>query len=346
MKKIFKSYTFNITLIVALTAFVVWFALKDNYKEMAQIFSQIEVRWIFVILVFVFLMNMFAGIILTRLTKLSNPHYSYKDGFVCTLVGALVSGITPSSTGGQVAQIYAFKKQGVPISDSASVLWMDFILYQTILCGLVSVLFILRFTYFFNHYSQMFIFALIGFIVNAALIVGLWAVAKFPKVYTFITTKGMQICCKLKMIKDPEKSLNNLHIQLAKFNSEILKLKGHRSLIIQCCLLHLVRLLVYYSIPFITFIALGIEVNSANFIDCLALASFVSMINAFIPIPGASGGTEITFVLMFSTLFGTLAAKTTMLVWRFMTFYLVLMLGVVAFFYIKFKKDYNSLKGD
>ena len=36
-----------------------------------------------------------------------------------------------SATGGQFGQIYIMKKQGIKVSDAASLLWADFIVYQT-----------------------------------------------------------------------------------------------------------------------------------------------------------------------------------------------------------------------
>jgi uncharacterized protein (TIRG00374 family) len=59
------------------------------------------------------------------------------------------------------------------------------------------------------------------------------------------------------------------------------------------------------------------------------------MVNAFIPLPGASGGTEATFLLMFSTIFNQLDVRMVMLLWRFMSYYFDMMLGAIVFLIAK-----------
>ena len=64
------------------------------------------------------------------------------------------------------------------------------------------------------------------------------------------------------------------------------------------------RFIVYYSIPYFVILTLNIELDASRIVDVICLTAFVSMVNAFIPVPGASGGTEITFVTVFAPLVG------------------------------------------
>ncbi|MEG0076955.1 lysylphosphatidylglycerol synthase transmembrane domain-containing protein [Anaerorhabdus sp.] len=338
-KKIVKSYAFNIALVVGFTGLVLWLTLKDNYQEILSMLQSANVGWLLVIPALAILYQVIIGWILQRLTLLSNPKYKLSQGVVNAFVASFFHGVTPSASGGQFAQIYIFKKQGVRVSDSASILWMDFIIYQSTMVASVFILLLLKFTYFYRHYSQFFLLVLVGFLINGSIIVGLWALATFPKVYTWLSTKGILIGVKLHIVKDKEKALANLDIQLQRFASETKKLKAHRKTIILVILANFVRLFVYYIIPYFCALALNIPVDASLIIDVLALSSFVSMINCFIPIPGASGGTEATFILMFSTIFGAVGASTTMILWRFITYYFVMILGGLTFIYAKAKPD-------
>ncbi|SJZ76505.1 lysylphosphatidylglycerol synthase transmembrane domain-containing protein [Anaerorhabdus furcosa] len=338
-KKIVKSYAFNIALVVGFTGFVLWLTLKDNYQEILAMIRGANVGWLLVIPALAILYQVIIGWILKRLTLLSNPKYKLSQGVVNAFVASFFHGVTPSASGGQFAQIYIFKKQGVRVSDSASILWMDFIIYQSTMVASVFILILLRFTYFYAHYSQFFLLVLVGFMINGAIIIGLWALVTFPKVYTWLSTKGILIGVKLHIVKDREKALANLDIQLERFASETKKLKGHRKTIILVILANFVRLFVYYIIPYFCALALNIPVDANLILDILALSSFVSMINCFIPIPGASGGTEATFILMFSTIFGSVGASSIMILWRFITYYFVMILGGLTFIYAKAKPD-------
>lgn len=334
MKKM-TNYLVNLLLIVGLTGFVLWFTLKDNFNEVMGILSQVQFSWLAVIVFVVLFYQLVIGWILTQLTKMSNPHYKLRHGFLNALVASFFHGITPSASGGQFAQVYVFKKQGVAVSDSASVLWMDFVVYQSTMILSVLLLILCRFHYFYTNYSQFFILVLFGFFINGLVIVGLWALAKFPVVYTWLSTKGIVIAHKLHIVKDEQKALTSLQSQLERFASETKRLKNHRILIVKIVIANLFRLALYYSIPFFCAKALGIKIGPELLISVMALSSFVSMINAFIPIPGASGGTEATYVLMFSTILGKLGATTTMILWRVTTYYFIMIIGAIAFIIVK-----------
>ena len=70
--------------------------------------------------------------------------------------------------------------------------------------------------------------------------------------------------------------------------------------IILCALVNTVRLTLLFSLPFLVGLALHIPLEWPQMLDVIALSSFVTMANSFIPIPGASGGTEVVFNLLFS----------------------------------------------
>jgi len=58
-----------------------------------------------------------------------------------------------------------------------------------------------------------------------------------------------------------------------------------------------------------------------------------------VPLPGASGATESLFVLSFSTVIGKASAASIMILWRFFSFYLILILGGIMFFRVRHIKS-------
>jgi uncharacterized protein (TIRG00374 family) len=271
--------------------------------------------------------------------RLTHPKYSLKQGFVNSYTAGLFNNITPGASGGQIAQGYIFRKQGIPVSTSVGVLWLDFIVYQTTMCIFVLGLLLLKFDHFYRNYSQFFLIVILGFAVAMAIIVFLWALALSPKFYTWLTTSGLNIGVKLHLVKDRQKSLDSLNTQLEQFGREVVVLKTHKKMIVLLGVEDLLRLIIYYSIPFLCAYALQLEVHPSMYLDMLALSSFVAMVNAFLPMPGSSGGTEATFVLMFSTLFSKVDATSIMILWRTVTFYQVLIVGTFVFLYARTRKD-------
>ena len=339
LRKLFSNYLFNIGLIIGLSLLVVYLTVKDNPKEIFDQLRTAKPFWILAIVIAVILIRVFSGMAITYECNLTRPEYTLRQGIENAFVGGFFNEITPSASGGQFAQVYIFRKQGVPVTESAGVLWMNFIIYQSTMVASVFLLILLKFHTFYAKYSKFFSVVLLGFAVNAVVIVSLWALVKFPRFYTWLTTRGIEIGAKFRIVKDREKALASLDAQLKRFQDEIQILSRNKSMVAKVAIIHLLRLLVYYSIPFLCAKALRVPCPLSRLLDVITLSSFVSMVNAFIPLPGASGGTEATFVMMFSTIFGLTAVRPIMLLWRFMTYYFDMMLGGIVFLIAKNRRD-------
>lgn len=132
--------------------------------------------------------------------------------------------------------------------------------------------------------------------------------------------------------------LETINGQLERFTYEAEHLKDHKKELFIAVILCIIRLIFYYAIPFVIFMAMGINADFDLFLNCLAMGSFVSIVSGLIPIPGASGGTEAIFVMMFSNLFAGNIVTSAMLIWRFLTYYLMMIVGSICFIYIKMMK--------
>ncbi len=63
--------------------------------------------------------------------------------------------------------------------------------------------------------------------------------------------------------------------------------------------------------------------------DILALQAFLYIAISFVPTPGTVGAAEGGFHVIFAARFGAGAVFAPMLIWRFLTYYLMLIVGSV-----------------
>ena len=333
MKK--NNYFLNFALIGVITAIALWFALKDNFHEVMNAIQQMSIVSLSIILVWGFLFTCVSGCCYYVLGKKYVKNYSLFKGIVVSFTGTFFSGITPSSTGGQFGQAYIMRKQGIEYSDGASLLWADFIIYQTTMMLYVTTLFLMKFSYYQSQ-SAWFNLVLAGYFVNAIVILSLYMMAFFPNVCVYVSKLCVTILSKLHILKDPEKTLESWTYQVTSFTKEIKKLSRDKKIIVKCILINIVRLTLFYSLPYVIAVCLDISIEPGQILDIIALSSFVSMANCFIPIPGASGGTEMMFSILFYPLTGMLTSAV-MLLWRVSTYHIILLFGGLIFMIAKMK---------
>ena len=132
---------------------------------------------------------------------------------------------------------------------------------------------------------------------------------------------------KFKIIKKPEKAYASIDKGINDFHISTQYIIKYKFKVIKSVLLSIVNLVFLFSIPYFIYVAFGHTEKSI--IDFITMQSFLSLAVSFFPIPGASGASEGGFYLFFSTYFTKAPVFIAMLIWRFVSYYLVLIVGSV-----------------
>lgn len=328
-----KKYFWNILLIITVTVIAMYFALRDNFSQIMAAIARMNVLSLLFVLAWGLAINVAIGLGYQILTLHYKKGYTLWQGVVVAFTGTFFAGITPSSTGGQFGQIYVLKKQGLSYSDGASLLWADFIIYQTVMMIYVTILFALRYSHYANLNAWFWI-VFAGYLVNVVVILGLYTMALFPKVYIWLSGKVPPILAKIHLCKDPEHQSQAWIEQVTGFTTQIRDLSHNKMIVLKTAGANVLRLTMYYALPYIVAVSLGIRLPISSLIDCMALASFVTMANSFVPLPGASGGTEVFFTMLFSSMLGPLTGAV-LLLWRFSSYYIPVIAGALVFMVFK-----------
>lgn len=329
MKKLFGNIWFNMLFIVSLTVLALVFALYDSYESVWNTIKHLDPYKLFLILALGVLPYLCWGWILTTLGRTLNPKFKFKHGMINAYVAGFMSGITPSSTGGQFAQVYAFKKHGMKASQGAGLVSMDFYIYQ-IAFVITAIIMYVTYLSTYTHVAISLVFG-IGLFFNSFVVIVLWIMVEFPKLYHKLSFWAIHLLHKMKFIKNKEKILKDWNDTLEHFNEAIENVKENKSIFWKILGLNILKNILYFSTPFFIAAILGIPVNYRDFFPMVALGCFVSTSNTFVPLPGASGATEGLFVVVFSTVIGKGGAASTMILWRLANFYMPVLIGGYLF---------------
>lgn len=346
MNKQVKKYIINISIMLIITIIAIYFVLKDDASLVIESLKTANILYILIGLILILITFLSEALILYILARLYNDEYRYYQGFFNFMIGRFFSGITPSSTGGQFAQAYTFNKQGVSLTSASSILVMMFIVYQFSLIlfgggtligcaiggnlptGTINL---------FGLELNVISLSIIAFLLTTSMSLLVFFLALNKNIHKFAVNLIINVGVFFHIIKKNKKEdkIIAMNTKLEIFRIELKRLFSNIKVLIAVVILYLLNLLAYNCIPYFCFKACNVDLGINNFMNSMSYSSFTYMITQLVPIPGASGGAELFFNLMYSPYVENVASlKSSILIWRFITFFIGLIFGgLVTIFY-------------
>lgn len=331
MKKGKNNYFLNIILILLISGATIYFTMGKSLGKSINAILKADYTYILLALGLMIIYFILDGWNLYIFGKLKKKTYTYKQGFINAISGIFFNGITPFSSGGQFAQVYIFNRQGINPTNSASILLMAFIVYQTVLVFFTAVILLFTFSYYTRIYSGFYSLVFLGFIINFIVISGLFLGARSKRFQNFITNNLLKILAKIHIVKDYEGTKFKMITHLHNFRKELNVLLKNKTVLLKSTIFNFGKLILIYATPYFCALAIGMHLDFKYLIIFIQISSFIFMITAFVPIPGASGGSEGAFLLLFAPFLNSVQLTTVLLIWRFITYYFGLLLGGFIF---------------
>lgn len=265
--------------------------------------------------------------------------FSFMKTNIVTVIGQYFNCITPLSSGGQPMQAYYYARFGLPAHISLPMLLCRFIVYQLTMTIYAVIVLILRFNYFTADMRPMMYLVAIGFIGGFFLIAMLFALAFAKGPIMKIARWAIKLVGKIGILKEPDKTLASVEKSLEEGYVGIRFLLKDPALLIKVSLVTFVQLTVYFSMSWVIFAGFGLENN--DYFTVISCQAFVYLISSFVPLPGAIGAAEASYIAFFNYVYGdpSMVALSTF-VWRFFTFYLPIVLGMILTLMVNNEKSW------
>ncbi|MCM2674556.1 lysylphosphatidylglycerol synthase transmembrane domain-containing protein [Alkalicoccobacillus plakortidis] len=335
MKKSTRNHLINIVLIILISTGFIFIAFRDvDWNSFKSGLIGVQIHWIVAGACAMIVYWLLEALVLHSMIRSQSNHFHFGSSFKISMVGQLFNIITPSSTGGQPAQLFMLYKRGMDIGTASSILLIKFILFQTILVLLFIGMFVYGYQDLAMIVPNMKYFVMIGFAVNTAVITGLLLIC-FSKrtVFTLIHLLLAPISLFKKEKAIQWKAI--LNDKVISFHAESRKLIHHKKLLVTCSLYTVIQLLVFFSIPFIVFLSLGYE--NIHLVTGMAFHAFIMMFSSVIPTPGGSGAGEYSFTLLFGSMTSQSDLLVGLLLWRILTAYSCIIVGSVVMLFKQLK---------
>ena len=242
------------------------------------------------------------------------------------LIGFYYCNITPSSAGGQPMQVNSLRKAGIPVGYGTMAVTIRFITNQTMTSLIALVLYFTNRGFVNQQLAGAIWLVRIGWLINFAA-VPLVLLAAFKRNWVQKLAEALiGLLEKLHIMRNRAAAVSKVTEVLDTYHTALLDLMhspGQILLQFACSTLGLLALFATTVFVYYAFGMTGTPWYQVLTISCLL---FVSA--SYTPLPGASGAQEGGFLLYFRGIFKDGTIGLALLIWRFFTFYIYLIVGV------------------
>lgn len=321
-----RNKIFNlIVVIVSSCIFLSFFVFSHGLNDLMKI-KALDIKWIIIAIICIVVFWLLESILLFVITK---TLYRAKNLFVKSLkfamIGQFFSAITPFQSGMQPAQLYAMTENGIPGGYSGSILMVKFIIHQTTLT-IYSILVLITNYYYFNSKISYFLyFCIFGFIINSLIIVIAVLFSVNDKLTNKLLLFLLRFLHKIKIVKNINSTHQKLQEELISFHESSAYIAKHIGMCISATFLTFLQWTSFYAIPYCVYRSFGF--NSASIWTMICAQVFLTLFMSFIPLPGAEGGAEGGFYIIYGIFFKGNTLVPAIFVWRIITYYLTIGVG-------------------
>lgn len=257
----------------------------------------------------------------------SRPFLSYKTN----AIGRYYDAITPMSTGGQPFQVFYLKNRGLNVAAAVSVPVGKYVVNQLCISVLWTICLIVGFATSAG-FTQVLCF--VGWAMNSLLMVAVAVLSINQRVGKKIVVFVLRALQKVKIIKDYEKRYNQVIKIVTDFQVTLKSFLKDGWLFAKLIITNVFAILLHYSIAFMVYCVMAGQIDFSMFWEIFLLAVMIDMAASFIPLPGGTGVSELSFTALFAAVISPASMLTwALLIWRFLTYYIILIQGLIVMAY-------------
>lgn len=322
-KKLLNILMFLLNVCIVVGIFLYQF-LKNEFVPISDL--TINIGCIFICFALFAVAMFFDACSTEYLTRKSMKKQTWVLSFKSTLCGRYYDAVTPLATGGQPFQVTYLMGRGVSSAAALSIPIAKLFFFQLSWFIFSSACLIASFVdTSFNSFVN--IASIVGFVLSFAVMFLTLFLSVSKNVGKKLVAKTLKLLQKMKIIKNYEKQYQRVMNYVEDYQNIMRQyVKNPKDFIIEL-LFTILRTLAVYSLPYFIFCTFN-GFTAGVYFKFLAMGVLVDLASSFIPLPGGSGMNEVSFSLMFGLYFESGPLFWAMLLWRFFTYYIYLILGL------------------
>lgn len=244
-----------------------------------------------------------------------------------SLSGFFFCAITPSASGGQPAQIYYMKKDGIAVAKSSLVLVLITIVYRGTLLIFGGGILLFCYQSLYKRLGMIRYWFLFGLFVNTIIIVVFCFLLYSKKIIRWCLEHIIVLLAKLKLLKSQESFAARCDSLLSRYHKSASYISRHRKVMYAVFAVNMVQRIFMFASTYAIYRGFGLR--DEKLIHIVLLQSIIAICADMLPLPGGVGANEQCFISVYRNVFTGQYLIPAMLLVRGANFYLLAILSAM-----------------
>ena len=338
-----KNKMFNIfVVILSAGIFISFLIYTKGINHLIDEVKTLNKYWLLAAVALMLIFLVFETLIIYVITKaFCKKEKLLAKSFRYEMIGQFFSAITPFASGSHPAQLYAMMEDDIPAGIGGSILMIKFITHQTVILLYLVIALIFKFNYFNERINYFFYLCIFGVVTHFAVILLAIMFCINKNITKKILNFGIKMLGKIRLVKNPEAAYEKVELELENFHKNAVLIKEHMRMWVDATVLTLLQWLVFFAIPYCLY--RSFDFNSVDIVTMIVAQIFLVNFMSIIPLPGAEGGAEGGFYIIYGLFFRSDTVITAILIWRIITYYFAIAVSSI-FMLILPHKDLRKIK--
>lgn len=300
----------------------------QNLKQIAQAIGRMSLPYLLLAVSAGLFFVCAEGCMIWYLLRSLNGKSSLRQCIGYSFVGFFYSGITPSATGGQPAQLYYMRRDGNSLADCSVILMTTALLYKLVLV-VVGILLLLCFHgmlrgYLKGYYSLYFF----GLSLNMVLVALLAAVMAAPARMKHLIRSARILLVKIRLLKESSEKAEKTDRFIDGYQEAVRFLWEHKGRVFMVLLFTFIQRSSLFILTALIYKGFALQGTSWFAVAQLQAAVYIAV--DMLPVPGAQGITELMYRSVFAAVFPGEYLMASLYVTRGIGFYFLLLVSLLA----------------
>lgn len=340
-----KRLLFNILFFIFVFGFTMYKLSKETDSRVS-LNQALSLNYWFILLGFLLIIIyvLSESVILYFLFAKIKKSISFLDCALYSFIGFLYSSITPSASGGQPAQMYYMKRRNkILVGESTPLLMIVTIAYKGVLVLIGAFIVIFNISDIKHYVKGAGIYIYIGLVANIVLLIFMIILLIRPE-FLFSLSKALYKGFLARLLGKRKYVIRNRAVDyLNKYISTAIYYRGHyNNMALPVMGMTMLQRVSYFAVTIAVYKAFNL--SGVSFLTILILSAVINVAIDMLPLPGGMGATELLFISLFSMIFGDNNIVTAMLINRFLTFYVLIILGIISVIIMNIRINRSKLK--